>query len=309
LLSPVQLDYWTSLQELTCDSSKELPDTVDWRIDAKSGKPLATSVKTQGQCGSCWAFAATAAIESHVALGSPNRTLLSLSMQELVSCVPNPHHCGGSGGCGGSTAELALQFVAQKGMVDERHLRYQSYDGSNIIPCPLKGHTNGLFVDAVADVQGYVRLPSNNYTALMEAVAKKGPVIVNVASSPWRFYKSGVFTTNGHSSEQTDINHVVVLMGYGTDEETGEDYWLVRNSYGPRWGEEGYIRLKRVDPATLPQPDSDCGMDVQPADGIACASDDDSRHRHHHITPPSVKVCGTSGILFDPVVPIGARML
>jgi cathepsin L len=231
-------------------------------------------------------------------------------MQELVSCAPNHHHCGGSGGCQGSTAELALEFVAQKGMVDESHMGYRSYDGRDTVPCSLKGPTKGLFADAVADVRGYVRLPSNNYTALMQAVAKIGPVIVNVAANPWRFYKSGVFTPSGKkSSDQTDINHVVVLMGYGTDEATGEDYWLVRNSWGARWGEEGYIRLKRVDFATLPHPDSECGMDVRPADGIACSVDDDARHHHHHITPPAVKVCGTSGILFDPVMPIGARML
>ena len=268
--------------------------------------------------------------------------LLELSMQELVSCVPNPNHCGGSGGCGGSTAELALDFVHYHGMVDEWHFGYQSFDGHHDhVACSLptstaasttntninkEGDSNSrnsvsnnnsnlskYYEDAVATVKGYVKLPSNNYTALMHTVAKLGPVIVNVASDTWRFYESGVFVPHGHSIGQTDINHVVVLMGYGTDETTGEDYWLVRNSYGSQWGEEGYIRLKRVDPASLPQPDADCGMDVRPAHGIACTEgDDDDGHghqHHHHITPPAVKVCGTSGILFDPVLPYGAQWL
>ena len=121
--------------------------------------------------------------------------------------------------------------------------------------------------------------------------------------------ESGVYTPQGHSTGQTDINHVVALMGYGTDETTGEDYWLVRNSWGPQWGEEGYIRLKRVDPQSLPQPDADCGMDVRPAHGIACTEKYDGQGHRHHITPPAVKVCGTSGILFDPVLPYGARLV
>ncbi|CAB9512541.1 Senescence-specific cysteine protease SAG39 [Seminavis robusta] len=318
-----QLDYWSLVEDLTFSSSEMLPKSVDWRTCPKTGKPLSTPVKAQGRCGSCWAFATTAALESHVAMASSNKTLFSLSMQELVSCVPNPNHCGGKGGCSGSTAELALDFIAVKGIVDEWHFGYQSFDGRHQVKCSLQEEeddiTTGVEVasrlskyydHAVATVHGYAKLPTNNYTSLMHALAKVGPVIVNVAADPWRFYESGVFTPRGHSVGQTDINHVVVLMGYGTDETTGEDYWLVRNSYGPQWGEEGYIRLKRVDPATLPHPDADCGMDVRPADGIACTEQDDDRHHgHHHITPPAVKVCGTSGILFDPILPIGARML
>ena len=70
-------------------------------------------------------------------------------------------------------------------------------------------------------------------------------------------------------------------------------------------GENGYIRLRRVDPETLEDPDSDCGMDVTPRAGEGCTKDTDG----HTITPPAVKVCGTSGILFDPVLPIGGKLV
>eukprot|EP00401_Gymnodinium_catenatum_P023168 CAMPEP_0117620150 /NCGR_PEP_ID=MMETSP0784-20121206/86983_1 /TAXON_ID=39447 /ORGANISM="" /LENGTH=89 /DNA_ID=CAMNT_0005424061 /DNA_START=1 /DNA_END=266 /DNA_ORIENTATION=+ len=81
----------------------------------------------------------------------------------------------------------------------------------------------------VATIDGYVQLPENNYTALMNAVATVGPVAVSVDASAWRSYSSGVF--NGCNQANPDIDHAVILMGYGTDSETGENYWLIRNSW------------------------------------------------------------------------------
>ena len=97
----------------------------------------------------------------------------------------------------------------------------------------------------------------------------------------------------------------MVLEGYGTDEGTGEDYWLVRNSWSPNWGEDGYIRLLRVDPAKLDDPEQDCGMDTTPADGAACTKDETG----HDIIPPPAKICGNSGILYDSVIPVGGYLL
>merc|ERR1711937_262474 len=137
------------------------------------------------------------------------------------------------------------------------------------------------------------------------AVAKLGPIAVSVACMPWRFYKSGVFfeplDTDGSA---TDVDHLVVLEGYGTDHGTGEDYWLVRNSWGPLWGECGYVRLLRRDPSTLDDPEDDCGMDTTPGDGVACYYDEDG----NEITPEPQKICGTSGILFDSTIPKGGAL-
>lgn len=101
------------------------------------------------------------------------------------------------------------------------------------------------------------------------------------------------------------LDHLVVLEGYGTDETTGEDYWLVRNSWGPLWGEQGYVRLKRVDPSTLDDPDSDCGLDTTPADGVACTKDE----KGNDVIPPPEKICGNSGILYDATIPLGGYII
>jgi cathepsin L len=285
-----------------------IPNAVDWR----SKGHIVTPVKNQGHCGSCWAFAATAALESHVAIQTGKSMILSV--QELVSCVPNPHRCGGTGGCGGSTPELAYEYVSQNGMVDEWQFSYQSFHGAQVNctlspssvssenPALLRGSVHE-FRGAVASIAGFSKLPTNRYHTLLSAVALLGPVVIAVAASHWGLYQGGIFDDDQY--ETRDIDHAVVLEGYGTDPETGQDFWLVRNSWGPNWGEDGYIRLKRVDPTTLDDPETDCKMDITPSHGIACTENDDGSD----ITPPSVQVCGTSGILYDGVVPIGGHLV
>jgi cathepsin L len=306
------------------DPVESLPDSIDWR-----DKGIVSPVKDQGGCGSCWAFASTAVLESHIALQTG--TLFSLSPQELVSCVDNPLDCGGDGGCTGATAELAYDFVAVDGhgMVQEYQFGYQSYYGDKV-NCTIMDTTSystttsttsagiaytrslrGMGPDppgikgAVATIEGYSVLPSNDYAALMNAVAKNGPIVVSVAASGWGTYAGGIYSNDSKESDAYDLNHAVVLVGYGTDEESGEDFWLIRNSWRPTWGEGGYIRLKRVNPRTPDDPESDCGMDVTPSDGDACTEDENG----NPIVPPAVKVCGTSGILFDSVMPIGGKLL
>ena len=273
------------------DDVNSLPYQVDWR---KEG--VVTPVKDQGMCGSCWAFASAAILESHIAVRTG--TLFDLSPQELVSCVPNPHACGGTGGCAGATAELAFHYVSgsKHGIVQEYQNGYSSYYGEDGDCQEPKS--------PVATIDGYAVCPTNDYKCLMNAVAKVGPVGVAVAASTWGFYEGGVFSTDlSKGGTETDLNHAVVLVGYGVDEHTQEPYWLVRNSWRPTWGENGYIRLKRVDPSTLDDPDEDCGVDETPMDGMACDTDEDG----NKIEPKPVKICGTSGVLFDAVMPVGGQ--
>jgi cathepsin L len=244
-----------------------LPESVDWRT-----KNVVSAVKDQGGCGSCWAFSATESIESAVALGSGQ--LLTLAPQQIVSCTKNPHHCGGTGGCSGATPQLAFAYIASAGgMTSEDNLPYQGSDGS----CPAALPT------LVAGIKGFQQVDTNSYESLMDAVANHGPVSISVDANNWDSYESGIF--DGCDQGSPDINHAVQLVGYGT--ENGKDFWIVRNSWGSGWGENGYIRLARL---SSPR----CGTDTSPSDGSGCDGG-----------PKSVKVCGTCGILYDNSYPVG----
>mmetsp|Transcript_82218 Transcript_82218/g.206897 ORF Transcript_82218/g.206897 Transcript_82218/m.206897 type:complete len:361 (-) Transcript_82218:490-1572(-) len=255
--------------------STDLPEQFDWRDRRPS---VVTAVKNQGSCGSCWAFAATAVMESAIALATD--TLYELSPQQLTSCVPNPQECGGSGGCMGATAQLAFNYTAKHGLTSLWTWPYTSgiwrSDGECYDAVGKKR--------AVAGISGYHQLPQNDAQALMEAVLVN-PVSVSVAASSWGWYSSGIF--DGCSTERPIINHAVVLMGYG--EEEGVHYWLVRNSWGPSWGEKGYIRVHR-----FPK-DEPCGTDDEPLDGYSCKSN----------PPDSIRACGMCGILSDSAYPTG----
>lgn len=253
---------------------KPLPKSVDWRQ-----KGVVTPVKNQGGCGSCWAFSTIETVESHVAISSG--VLTELSEQQLVSCVENPDQCGGTGGCSGATMVLGFEYIQKNGIYDEWHYPYQSIAGES----PVCKNSSQLKYP-LAGLTGVVRLPSNQYEPLLQAVAFEGPIAITVDASSWGAYRGGVF--DGCNRKNPDLNHGVQLVGYGEDEQTNEPYWLVRNSWGPNWGENGYIRLKR-------DPNPTCGTDVKPGDGSGCKGG-----------PESVTVCGTCGILYDSSYPTGA---
>jgi len=251
--------------------SKALPSHVDWR-----SKGIISPVKDQGECGSCWTFGTTETIESYQAMTHKGQ-LAELSEQQILDCTPNPNDCGGTGGCGGGTAELAYaQIMKQGGLSDEWTYPYTSYWGTDF-------SCNSNNIAPIAELSGYKVLQSNQYLPVLTALATVGPLVINIDASSWSEYESGVF--DGCNQTHPDIDHVVQLVGYGTDATWG-DYWLVRNSWAPSWGEDGYIRLRRT--ATLR-----CGMDLNPQDGTGCNGG-----------PKQVKVCGTCGILFDVSYPI-----
>lgn len=254
----------------TINKLSDLPDSVDWRTQG-----VVTPVKDQGHCGSCWSFAAAETIESHWALAKDQ--LWELSEQQILDCTSNPNHCGGSGGCEGGTAEVAFASVISAGGIStEWTYPYQSHAGNDFPKCGLLSN----FTPSVK-ISSYVVLPENEYLPLLTAAAA-GPVAISVDASTWRFYASGVY--NGCNQTNPDLDHAVQLVGYGT--ENGSDFWLVRNSWTPAWGEAGYIKLLRTS-------EVQCGTDLTPADGSGCDGG-----------PATVNVCGTCGILYDTTYPV-----
>lgn len=232
-------------------------------------------MKDQGSCGSCWSFAAAQSIESQWALATGE--LHVLSEQNILGCTSNPQQCGGSGGCGGATADLAFETVVANGLASEWTYPYISYHGEDY-ECMFSTKNT----PPVANISSYVVLPVNQYSPLLEAVATKGPIAISVDAGAWGDYETGVF--NGCNQTNPVINHGVQLVGYGTD--NGNDYWLVRNSWAPTWGEQGYIRLFRTSQVQ-------CGTDLEPLTGTGCVGG-----------PPTVTVCGTCGILYATSYPV-----
>jgi cathepsin L len=134
------------------------------------------------------------------------------------------------------------------GVYQEYQQGYTAYGGTN-------GKCGVASGAPVAHITGFVKLAENNYTALMNAVATVGPIAVSVDAS-WGGYSSGIFS-GCDTSDNVDINHAVVLVGYG--EENGQLYWTIRNSWNANWGENGYIRLARS-----ASDDTNCGTDSTP---------------------------------------------
>lgn len=259
----------------TPDAVEALPKAVDWRNHTPS---VLSPVKSQGGCGSCWAFAAAQAIESSIALNTG--ILLDLSPQQLNSCTPNPHKCGGSGGCMGATPQLAFDYTLKMGLSDIWNYPYQS---------GITGGTGECRENQTAPaamITGYQGVERNSGKALEEAVAKHGPISVSVDASDWFMYSDGIF--DGCNKTNPDINHAVQLVGYG--EENSTKYWIVRNSWGAEWGEQGFMRLRRYD-------HEPCGWDVTPLDGFGCEGG-----------PTKIRACGECGILSDPVFAVGGRL-
>ncbi|KAF8769219.1 hypothetical protein HU200_006723 [Digitaria exilis] len=209
------------------DGVEALPDSVDWRE-----KGAIAPIKNQGQCGSCWAFSAVSTVESINQLVTGE--LITLSEQELVECSTN----GGNSGCNGGLMDSAFAFIIQNGGIDtEADYPYKAVDGQ----CDIN-RKNAKIVS----IDGYEDVPKNSEKSLQKAVAHQ-PVSVAIAAGGREFqlYKSGIFT----GSCTTTLDHGVVAVGYGT--EDGKDYWIVRNSWGPKWGEAGYVRMERnIDAAT-----------------------------------------------------------
>ncbi|XP_073319118.1 cathepsin S-like [Pagrus major] len=199
-----------------------LPPSVDWR-----DKGLVTEVKMQGSCGSCWAFSAVGALEGQ--LKKSTGVLMSLSPQNLVDCSLKY----GNHGCNGGFMTSAFEYVIQnKGIDSDAAYPYVGKSGT----CKYDSKNRA------ASCSSYTLLPEGDEYALKEALANVGPISVAIdASRPkFFFYRHGVYRDKKCSH---NVNHGVLAVGYGTEKK--RDYWLIKNSWGVRYGDEGYIKMAR----------------------------------------------------------------
>lgn len=217
-------------------TNKTLPSTVDWRPKA------VTPVKDQGQCGSCWSFSSTGAMEGAWSIAKGQ--LISLSEQQLMDCSRGL----GNQGCEGGDMDPSFQYVIQTGGIcAESEYSYREKDSTICKKCTK-----------VANFSSCADVDPNNQAALKEAVSM-GPVSVAIEAdaSVFQFYSSGVITG---TTCGVNLDHGVLVVGYG--EENSNKYWLVKNSWSDAWGDGGYVKIGRSD-ATNDQ--GVCGIAMDPS--------------------------------------------
>jgi len=199
-----------------------LNDTVNW-VD----QGAVTAIKDQGQCGSCWSFSTTGSVEGAHFLSTGN--LVSLSEQNLMDCSS----AEGNNGCNGGLMDDAFEYIIKtKGIDTEASYPYTAKDGR----CEYKAANSG------ATISSYTDVTSGDEGALADA-ANNQPisVAIDAALDSFQHYTSGIYYEPQCSSSALD--HGVLVVGYGT--ESDGDYWLVKNSWGTSWGENGYIQMAR----------------------------------------------------------------
>ncbi|XP_076255628.1 digestive cysteine proteinase 1-like [Rhynchophorus ferrugineus] len=200
----------------------DIPASFDWRP-----KGVLNAVKDQGSCGSCWAFGSIAVVESALAIKTGN--LLSLSEQQLVDCARGGIYF--SEGCDGGYFQDALDYVSKNGVDSEAAYPYKGVDQA----CRPSGNPAGK-------IANWTDITPNNENDLANLVVTVGPIGVSLYAEPIQFYYKGIYT--GYCIDSVEfVDHAVTAVGYGS--EDGVDYWIIRNSWGDDWGEDGHFRIQR----------------------------------------------------------------
>ena len=221
-------------------SASGAPASIDWRA-----KGAVTSVKDQGQCGSCWTFSSTGAVEGAWAIAKGQ--LIDLSEEELVECAGLKY---GSMGCNGGQMEGAFKYIIEKGQCSLSSYPYTSGTGQSG-SCKTS-------CSPVAKLTSCSDVKPNDQLSLKAAVAKQ-PVSIAIEADTKYFqsYSSGILTS---STCGTNLDHGVLITGYGT--ENGIDYWMVKNSWSTSWGDQGYVKIAR---SSSTNDQGICGIAMQPS--------------------------------------------
>lgn len=201
------------------NATDPLPDSIDWVAKGKVSK-----VKDQGSCGSCWTFSTTGSIESAMKIKSNTDVLLS--EQQIIDCSVSY----GNNGCSGGLVEYAYHYLESHELETEAQYPYKASNNK----CTAKAQAGDVELTSFSEVARF------DPEQLAQAL-QLGPVSVGVDASgtAFKWYKNGIIT----KWCGTSIDHAVLLVGYGTD--NGIDYWTIKNSWGPTWGENGYFRILR----------------------------------------------------------------
>jgi cathepsin L len=201
--------------------------SFDWRSQNVVG-----SIKDQLQCGSCYAFATSAVMESLYAIKNNAQSVVDLSPQEIVDC--------GGNGCDGGNFPPAVDYLMQQGG------QQATLDSYPYVGVRQSCTTDGLSYSELGNIQ-YTGIPEGDETSLAADLVSYGPIFIAVDASSqyFQFYQSGILSTNNCSNLIDNLDHAIVVVGYGYNATLQQSYWIIKNSWGTSWGENGYMRLAK----------------------------------------------------------------
>ncbi|XP_055296471.1 procathepsin L-like [Sitodiplosis mosellana] len=212
--------------QLMSFASVKLPQSVDWRK-----KGAVSAVKKQGICGACWAFSVAGTLEAQKFRKTGR--LVPLSAQHLIDCITDDD----DDKCDGNLIHNAFDYIKRNGGLQTE----QSYPYRGFGSTCKKNRRH-----VAATLRSYRDLPDGDEMRLQQAIANIGPLSVSLdAMRPsFQFYSGGIYYDRRCRSRNRDLNHAMLVVGYGTDKR-GKEYYIIKNSWGTEWGENGYMRLAR----------------------------------------------------------------
>ena len=237
LIKP-QINHNVTLSVFSNITDIKIKKDYDWR-----DYNAVSSVKNQGHCGSCWSFSAAEAVEGIWSI--KNKNLYNLSEQELVDCSGSY----GNNGCQGGSMLNAFEYIRDNGLCLDKDYPYTAeQDSCQNTTCTKK-----------ANISNYSLITQNSEFQLERAVLHQ-PVSVAIQANKRSFqlYKAGIYSDLDCGFQ---LDHGVLLIGYGYDKDLDMKYWIIKNSWGSSWGENGYIRIQK----NIDDDRGLCGIAMQPS--------------------------------------------
>lgn len=222
--------FWDLISGGSKNDSSQSTSSFDWRT-----KKVVSGIKDQQKCGCCYAFATAAVLESAYAIKTKSSTVTEFSAQQITDCSGN-----GNNGCSGGNFGPSIRYLKGQG---NKLSTWASY--------PYAGRrqtcrTSGINQVNLGNIE-YGMVQEGNEKAMADALVNYGPLFIGLDadSQLFMFYKAGVLSINNCPKRQQDMDHAMTVVGYGYDSALRMSYWTIKNSWGVKWGENGYVRLAK----------------------------------------------------------------